>query len=40
MLYLDGIIELKDLRKVYRVGSEKVIALDKVSLTIEKGEKG
>ena len=30
--------ELNNLRKVYRVGSEKVIALDNVSLSILKGE--
>lgn len=35
---MEDIIELKDLRKVYRVGSEKVVALDKVSLVIKKGE--
>lgn len=31
-------IEIKDLYKVYRVGSEKIHALDGVSLTIEEGE--
>jgi putative ABC transport system ATP-binding protein len=35
---LENIIELKNLRKVYRVGEEKVIALDDVSLDIRKGE--
>jgi putative ABC transport system ATP-binding protein len=35
---LENIIELKNLRKVYRVGEEKVIALDDVSLDIKKGE--
>lgn len=32
------IIEVKDLRKVYRIGQEKVVALNKVNLTIYKGE--
>ncbi|WP_206459992.1 ABC transporter ATP-binding protein [Anaerovorax sp. IOR16] len=32
------LIEVKHVRKVYRMGDEKVIALDDVSLTIEKGE--
>lgn len=31
-------IEIKDLYKVYRVGSEKIHALDGISLTIEEGE--
>lgn len=35
---MENIIELNNLRKVYRVGSEKVIALDNVSLSILKGE--
>ena len=35
---MENIIELKDLRKVYRIGEEKVVALDKVNLTIQKGE--
>lgn len=35
---MEPIIELKDLRKVYRIGSEKVIALDSINLTVEKGE--
>lgn len=32
------IIEVKDLRKVYRIEQEKVVALNKVNLTIYKGE--
>ncbi|WP_051280757.1 ABC transporter ATP-binding protein [Anaerovorax odorimutans] len=32
------LIEVKNVRKVYRMGDEKVIALDNVSLTIYKGE--
>lgn len=32
------IIELKNLRKVYRIGDEKVVALDDVSLNIRRGE--
>jgi putative ABC transport system ATP-binding protein len=35
---LENIIELKNLRKVYRIGDEKVVALDNVSLEIKKGE--
>ena len=31
-------IEVKGLRKVYRLGSEKVVALDRIDLEIEKGE--
>ncbi len=34
----ENIIELKNLRKVYRIGEEKVVALDDVSLDIKKGE--
>ncbi|WP_010168884.1 ABC transporter ATP-binding protein, partial [Candidatus Epulonipiscium viviparus] len=33
-----ALIEVKNLRKVYRMGSEKIIALDNVNLSIEKGE--
>lgn len=32
------IITVQDLRKVYRMGSEKIVALDKINLTIEEGE--
>lgn len=32
------IIEVKDLKKVYRIGSEKVVALNKINLSIHKGE--
>lgn len=35
---MENIIELRDLRKVYRVGNEKVVALDNINLTIKKGE--
>lgn len=35
---MENIIELKNLRKVYRIGEEKVVALDNVSLDIKKGE--
>ena len=38
IFYLDSFIEIKNLRKVYRVGSEKVVALDNINLTILKGE--
>lgn len=32
------LIEIKDLRKVYRVGDQKVVALNRISLDIEQGE--
>lgn len=35
---MEKIIEIKDLRKVYRVGNEKVVALDSISFEVEKGE--
>lgn len=35
---MENIIELKEVRKVYRVGNEKVVALDRIDLTIGKGE--
>jgi len=35
---LEKIIEIRDLRKVYRIGNEKVVALDSVSFDVEKGE--
>jgi len=35
---LDYAVQIKDLRKVYRVGEEKVVALDNVSLAINPGE--
>lgn len=35
---MDSFIEIKNLRKVYRVGSEKVVALNNINLTIHKGE--
>ncbi|HOQ08597.1 MAG TPA: ABC transporter ATP-binding protein [Syntrophomonadaceae bacterium] len=35
---MDYAVQVKDLRKVYRVGEEKVVALDNISLTIEPGE--
>lgn len=31
-------IEIRDLRKVYKLGRERVVALDNVNLSIEKGE--
>lgn len=34
----DGAIVIKDLRKVYRVGEEKVVALSKINLTVPKGQ--
>lgn len=35
---MENIIEVKGIRKVYRVGNEKVIALESIDLTIGKGE--
>ncbi len=35
---MENIIEVKGIRKVYRVGNEKVIALEKIDLSIAKGE--
>lgn len=35
---MENIIEITDLRKVYRIGNEKVIALDSVSFEVKKGE--
>lgn len=35
---MDNIITIKGLRKVYRMGHEKVVALDNVDLEIKKGE--
>ena len=34
----EPIIEVKNVTKVYKVGTEKIVALDNVSLTINKGE--
>lgn len=35
---VENIIELSNVRKVYRMGEEKVVALDSISFEIEKGE--
>jgi len=35
---MEPIIEVRDVTKIYKVGSEKIVALDKVNLTINKGE--
>lgn len=35
---MESIIEIKGVRKIYRVGNEKVIALDNIDLSISKGE--
>ncbi len=34
----EAIIEVKNATKIYRVGTEKILALDKVSFTIDKGD--
>ena len=36
--FLDELIVLNNLRKVYKMGEEKIVALDNISLTIEKEE--
>ena len=38
MILLDVLFELRNVRKVYRMGDEKVVALDDVSLIFEKGK--
>lgn len=35
---MENIIEIRGIRKIYRVGSEKVVALENIDLTIVKGE--
>lgn len=35
---MDPIIKIQNLRKVYRVGAERVVALDNIDLEIERGE--
>lgn len=37
-MYLESLIQIRDLRKVYKVGSEKVIALNNINLSIGNGE--
>ena len=34
----ETIIKVQDLRKVYRIGKEKVVALDNINIEIQKGE--
>lgn len=34
----ENIIEIKDLRKVYKVGTETVVALNNINISIKKGE--
>jgi putative ABC transport system ATP-binding protein len=36
--YMEPLISVKNIRKIYRMGEEKVVALDDVSLEIYKGE--
>jgi len=38
VLNLPPIIQVRELRKVYRIGSEQVVALDNVNFTIETGQ--
>lgn len=35
---MDAMIELKNVRKIYRMGDEKIVALDNVNLTFERGK--
>lgn len=35
---LENLIDVKGLRKVYRMGEEKIVALDNINFTIAKGE--
>lgn len=35
---MDTVVELKNVRKVYRMGDEKIVALDDISLNFEKGK--
>lgn len=35
---MEPIVEVKDAKKIYKVGSEKVVALDGISFTINKGD--
>lgn len=37
-IIIESIIKVKDLRKVYKLGKEKVIALDNINIEIKKGE--
>nr|WP_300004915.1 ABC transporter ATP-binding protein [Tissierella sp.] len=38
MIEMTKILEMKDISKIYEMGTEKVVALDRVNLTINKGE--
>ena len=35
---MESIIEVKNVTKIYKVGNERVLALDNVSFTINKGD--
>lgn len=35
---MENMIELKNIRKVYRMGTEKIVALDDISLSFEQGK--
>ncbi|MCL2352808.1 MAG: ABC transporter ATP-binding protein [Firmicutes bacterium] len=37
-MFIESLIELRNVRKIYRMGDEKVVALDNISLTFEKGK--
>ena len=38
MIYLDILFELTNVRKVYRMGDERIVALDSINLTFERGK--
>ena len=38
MVRLDSIVELKNVRKVYKMGEERIIALDDITLNFEQGK--
>lgn len=35
---MDNVVELKNVRKVYRMGEEKIVALDDITLNFERGK--
>ena len=37
-MYLETLFELTNIRKIYRMGDERIVALDDINLTFEKGK--
>ena len=37
-IYLEALFDLKNVRKVYRMGEERIVALEDISLSFEKGK--